>query len=91
MVKIYEDILDDLESIGTSKTASQQIVDEITDDGDITYSCKDVTPDTGLYEYNFEWNIQWIGRNFHFNYQQYIDCLVPQLRDFADRCPLFID
>lgn len=90
MMKIYEDILDDLESIGTSKTASQQIVDEIGRDDDITYKWTDVSPRHGLYQYCFEWNFQWIARG-KFNYQQIVDAFVPQLREFANECPLFID
>ena len=91
-MRLNYDILDDLDTL--EPDVIDKVIDEILpDDDDITYNFREASPETGLYQYQFQWNfknskqsdngIEWA--------EPIIEKIISLLRDFIETCPLLFD
>ena len=91
-MRLNYDILDDLDAL--EPDVVKKVIDETPpDDDDITYDFREASPETGLYQYQFQWNftnskqsdngVEWA--------EPVIEKAIPLLRDFIGICPLLFD
>ena len=92
-MRLNYDILDDLDTL--EPDVVKKVIDDETplDDDDITYDFCEASPETGLYQYQFQWNftnskqsddgVDWA--------EPIIEKIIPLLRDFITTCPLLLD
>ena len=91
-MRLNYDILDDLDAL--EPDVVDEVIDEIPpDDDDITYDFREASPETGLYQYQFQWNftnskqnddgVEWA--------EPIIEKIIHLLRDFIATCPLLFD
>jgi hypothetical protein len=91
-MRLNYDILDDLDAL--EPDVVKKVIDETPpDDDDITYDFREASPETGLYQYQFQWNftnskqsdngVEWA--------EPVIEKAIPLLRDFIGTCPLLFD
>lgn len=91
-MRLNYDILDDLDAL--EPDVVKKVIDETPpDDDDITYDFREASPSTGLYKYQFQWNlrnskqtdngVEWA--------EPIIEKAISLLRDFIGTCPLLFD
>lgn len=91
-MRLNYDILDDLDAL--EPDVVKKVIDETpSDDDDITYDFREASPETGLYQYQFQWNFT--NSNKSDNGVEWaeliIEKIIPLLRDFIGTCPLLFD
>ena len=90
-MRLNYDILDDLDTL--EPDVVKKVIDEIPPDEDITYDFREASPETGLYQYQFQWNfknskqsdngVEWA--------EPIIEKIISLLRDFIETSPLLFD